>query len=214
MSLRVCEIFNSLQGESSFVGLPCTFVRLSGCNLNCTWCDTCYAESESVEMTIEEIIKKVDRFDCPLVEVTGGEPLLQSQTPKLIHELLNRCHKVLLETNGSLPIQDLNPQCIRIIDIKCPSSGEESSFLWKNLEHLTVRDEIKFVVESFEDYQFAKQIIKTNLSHIENIKIHISPVFGNIEPQKLAKWMIEDKINARLSLQQHKIIWDPNKRGV
>jgi len=214
VSLNLCEIFYSLQGESTFTGLACTFVRLSGCNLDCTWCDTTYAKTESNSMPVEKIIDQVMALGCNLVEITGGEPLLQEETPNLISELLDLNFQVLLETNGSKPIKGIDPRCIRILDIKCPSSNESGSFLYKNLEYLTNRDEIKFVIGSRQDYEFARAIIIEKLSQRPKARTHLSPVFGQITPESLAAWILEDKLAARLSLQQHKIIWNPDQRGV
>jgi 7-carboxy-7-deazaguanine synthase len=214
MRLNICEIFYSLQGESTFSGLPCIFIRLSGCNLNCCWCDTRYAEDESISMSLDQILEKIAAYNCNLVEITGGEPLLQEATPALIAMLLGKHYQVLLETNGSLSIQNIPEPCIRIMDIKCPSSNESHHFLPENIQYLGKEDEIKFVVGSLEDYEFAKAMIENELSRISQKKIHISPVFGQIAPEILAQKMIEDNLHARLSLQQHKIIWSPDKRGV
>ena len=214
MQLNVCEIFYSLQGESTFTGLPCSFIRLSGCNLDCAWCDTGYAKTKAVPMTVGQILETIESHHCGLVEVTGGEPLLQKNTPALISALLEKNYQVLLETNGSKSIEPLHPGCIKIVDIKCPSSTEQNSFLMENIDFLTDRDEIKFVIGSKEDYQFATRFIRTNLSKISPHHIHLSPVFGQILPADIAAWMMADHLGARLSLQQHKIIWDPDKRGV
>ncbi|MBA3012194.1 MAG: radical SAM protein [Proteobacteria bacterium] len=214
MALNLCEIFYSLQGESTFTGLPCTFVRLSGCNLNCTWCDTVYARDESISMPIKKIIDQVKTFDCSLVEITGGEPLLQAQTPELISRLLALNFQVLLETNGSLSIRDIDPRCIRILDIKCPSSNEADAFLYENLNYLTEKDEIKFVIGSRQDYEFARAMLQENLPKRPAAGIHLSPVFGQVTPESLAAWILEDRLPARLSLQLHKIIWNPHQRGV
>ena len=214
MPLNVCEIFCSLQGESTFAGLPCTFVRLAGCNLDCTWCDTRYARSESIPMSIDQIIRKTDDFNCSLVEITGGEPLLQETTPDLAKRLLSKGYTVLVETNGSIDIGALPAACIKIVDIKCPSSNESGSFALENLARLSDHDEIKFVVGTRDDYTFAKNMIDTHLASRTASKTHISPVFGAMEPSLLAAWMLEDQLHARLSIQQHKIIWDPDKRGV
>ncbi|MCF6249078.1 MAG: radical SAM protein [Desulfobacula sp.] len=214
MRLNICEIFYSLQGESTFTGLPCIFIRLSGCNLNCSWCDTIYAQDESESMSIDQILQHVQQFNCNLVEITGGEPLLQDATPVLINKLIENKFKVLLETNGSQSIEYLHPGCIKIIDIKCPSSNESNSFLTPNIDHLSLHDEIKFVVGSKKDYKFAKKIIETRLTNIQPANIHLSPVFGSIDPSILSAWILEDNLCARLSLQQHKVIWDPDKRGV
>jgi len=214
VSLKVCEIFYSLQGESTFTGLPCIFVRLSGCNLDCVWCDTGYAKEESTSLSIEKIMDQIRAFECSLVEITGGEPLLQEETPRLISQLLDLNFQVLLETNGSQPIRDVDPRCIRILDIKCPSSNESDSFLYENLKYLTKRDEIKFVIGSRQDYEYARAIILEKLSQVQQSRIHLSPVFGHITPESLAAWILEDSLPARLSLQQHKIIWNPDQRGV
>lgn len=214
MPLNICEIFYSLQGESTRVGLSCVFVRLSGCNLSCSWCDTTYAATQSVSMTINQIVDQVSAFECPLVEITGGEPLIQSQTPALISALLKKGFQVLLETNGSLSIAPVDPACIRIMDVKCPLSGEAGSFLFDNFKHMTARDEIKFVVGSRQDYEYAASVINTRLVNHPREKIHICPVFGQIELSDLAAWILKDSLSARLSLQQHKIIWDPDLRGV
>ncbi|OGR51902.1 MAG: 7-carboxy-7-deazaguanine synthase [Desulfobacula sp. RIFOXYB2_FULL_45_6] len=214
MRLNVCEIFYSLQGESTFSGLPCIFVRLSGCNLNCSWCDTRYAEDESLPMTLDQILDKIGAYNCNLVEITGGEPLLQEATPALIALLLEKHYQVLLETNGSLSIQHVPEACIKIVDVKCPSSNESHRFLPENLIYLGKEDEIKFVIGSVDDYEFAKAMIENELSKMSQKKIHLSPVLGLISPEALAQRIIEDNLHARLSLQQHKIIWTPDQRGV
>ena len=214
MNLDICEIFYSLQGESTFTGLPCIFIRLSGCNLDCSWCDTGYANHEFQTMSFDHILQQIASHKCSLVEITGGEPLLQKNTASLISCLVEKGYRVLLETNGSKSIKNIHPDCIKIIDIKCPSSSESNSFLFENLKFLTEQDELKFVIAQRHDYEFAKSIIKNNLAKISLEKIHLSPVFGQIKPERIAEWLLEDNLNARLSLQQHKIIWDPDKRGV
>ncbi len=214
MSLNICEIFYSLQGESTWAGLACVFIRLSGCNLSCSWCDTTYAAAPSVSMTINQIVDQVAAFGCPMVEITGGEPLMQSQTPELISRLLEKGFQVLLETNGSLSIAPVPPACARIMDVKCPSSGEAGSFLLDNINQMTTRDEIKFVVGSKQDYDYAASLIQTLLVDHPRQKIHISPVFQTLALSDLAVWILKDRLGARLSLQQQKIIWDPDLRGV
>ncbi|WP_020590279.1 7-carboxy-7-deazaguanine synthase QueE [Desulfobacter curvatus] len=214
MPLDICEIFYSLQGESTRAGLACVFVRLSGCNLSCSWCDTTYAAAQPTSMTINQIVDQVAAFECPMVEITGGEPLIQAQTPALISALLEKGFQVLLETNGSLSIASVDPACTRIMDVKCPLSGEAGSFLLDNFNHMTARDEIKFVVGSRQDYEYAASIIQTHLGNHPREKIHICPVFGRIALSDLAAWILKDRLGARLSLQQHKIIWDPDLRGV
>ena len=165
-------------------------------------------------MTFDQILKKIAPYHCNLVEVTGGEPLFQNDTPALISMLLEKNYQVLLETNGSKNIKDIPLNCIKIIDIKCPSSNESDSFLSENIDFLTEYDEIKFVIGSRKDYEFAKFVIGNKLLKISQKKIHLSPVFGQIPLKAVAAWMIEDNLPARLSLQQHKIVWDPDKRGV
>ena len=214
MSLDICEIFHSLQGESTFAGLACVFVRLSDCNLDCAWCDTPYAKTERHQMSREQILKEVDGFDCRLVEITGGEPLLQAETPDLVSDLIARGHQVLMETNGSISIAPVDPSCIRILDIKCPSSGEAGSFCEENYGLLTPDDEVKFVAGSREDYEFARAIIQSRLAGHPRQHIHLSPVFGKISAERLAAWILEDNLPARLSLQQHKLVWHPDQRGV
>jgi len=214
LQLDICEIFYSLQGESTFAGLPCIFIRLSGCNLNCSWCDTRYAEKTSQSMTLDQIIDTIACYDCNLVEITGGEPLVQDDTPALISMLIDKNYQVLLETNGSKSIKSIHPGCIKIMDIKCPSSNESDTFLPENIQFLTQQDEIKFVIGSRKDYDHAEFIIRNSLNHISKKKIHLSPVFGRISFEDIAAWMIKDNLNARFSLQQHKVIWDPDKRGV
>jgi 7-carboxy-7-deazaguanine synthase len=215
MPLQVNEIFYSIQGESSYAGYPCVFIRLTGCNLRCSYCDTQYAYFDGDLIDIEDILNRIGRYECRLVEITGGEPLLQPETPNLIMTLLEKGHKVLLETNGSQDIRPIDPLCVRIIDIKCPSSGEASQNKLENLNHLTPEDEIKFVIGNRQDYDFAKDIL--TLSKIEKKpvhSIHFSPVFGKLEPRILAQWLLADHLPARLHLQLHKLIWTPEHRGV
>jgi 7-carboxy-7-deazaguanine synthase len=214
LQLYICEIFFSLQGESTYTGLPCVFVRLSGCNLNCSYCDTLYAKTESLSMNLDDIIKKIESYNCSLVEITGGEPLLQANTVILISQLINKNYTVLLETNGSLSLQDIHSKCIKIVDIKCPSSNQSQSNLLDNLKFLTTKDELKFVMGTKEDYEFAKAFIARTELNIAPEKIHFSPVYDTIKPETLARWILEDKLAVRLSLQMHKLIWDKDKRGV
>ncbi len=165
-------------------------------------------------MKIDQILDTVEKFQCPLVEVTGGEPLVQQDTATLINTLIKMEYKVLLETNGSISIKNIHPECIKIMDIKCPSSNEAKSFFKENIKFLTDQDEVKFVVGTRQDYLFAKTLIEKDLHKIKPEKIHISPVFNALDIQDLASWILEDNLGARLSLQQHKIIWEPEKRGV
>jgi 7-carboxy-7-deazaguanine synthase len=214
MALRVNEIFYSIQGESSRSGYPCVFVRLSGCNLRCSYCDSRYAYAEGEELSIDRIIGKVGTFGCSIVEVTGGEPLLQEETPVLVKRLLDRGYTVLLETNGSMNIGKVDNRCIRILDIKCPSSGEADRNDFGNLDRLTATDEIKFVIGTRDDYEYAKKALDRINQTSPVDQIHFSPVFGKLLPEKLASWILEDGLKARLVLQIHKIIWPGENRGV
>lgn len=215
MPLRVNEIFFSIQGESSFAGLPCVFVRLTGCNLRCKYCDTRYAYEEGGLMEIPEIITRVSGHNCRLVEITGGEPLLQEETPRLISGLLDLGFTVLLETNGSRDVSGVDRRCVRVLDIKCPSSGESEKNDFGNLTVLTHLDEVKFVVGDRADYEYAKNVITKFAGVLGSLKPPlISPVFGRIDPKSLASWILEDRLNARLQVQLHKIIWGPDLRGV
>lgn len=215
MALKVNEIFHSIQGESTYAGQPCVFVRLTGCNLRCNYCDTVYAYEEGIFMDIKTIVNKIKEFECSLVEITGGEPLLQNETPELITVLLDSGYNVLLETNGSKDIEGVDNRCTNIMDIKCPSSGEEKNNNLENLKRLNPGDEVKFVIADRADYDFAK--VKISLipdDVIAGISIHFSPCFSIIKPDELASWILEDKLNVRLNLQLHKYIWHPDKRGV
>ena len=215
MSLKVNEIFYSIQGESSFIGIPCVLVRLTGCNLRCSYCDTRYAYEEGILQEIPDIIAQVSSYRSRLVEITGGEPLLQVETPLLIRNLLDRGYEVLLETNGSLPIQTIDRRCIRIVDIKCPSSGESHRNDYSILDNLTEQDEVKFVLGDKEDYQFAKEIL---VSHKLAHRIYNPPIFSavteRLDPKNLARWILDDHLHVRFQLQLHKILWGRNARGV
>ena len=212
MALKVHEIFYSIQGESSYTGRPCVFIRLTGCNLRCSYCDTQHAYYEGEDMEIGEIIDRVVSYKCPLVEVTGGEPLNQQETPVLIHRLLKKGFEILMETNGTQDISQVDDRCVKIVDIKCPSSGENEKNDLGNLTRLSDKDEIKFVIGSREDYEYAKKI--RNLNPLKVNAIHFSPVFGKMDPRILAKWILEDRLDVRLHLQIHKIIWNPEQKGV
>ena len=212
--LKVNEIFYSIQGESSFAGLACVFVRLTGCNLRCSWCDTTYAYDEGLDFSVEAVMARIRTYPCRLVEITGGEPLLQNDTPVLARLLLDQGYTVLVETNGSHNIDLLDTRCVRIVDMKCPSSGESEKNDLSNLERLTIQDEVKFVVGSREDYAFAKALL-ARLPDCCTIKnIHFSPLCAMLPPARLAGWMLEDGISARLSLQVHTTIWPGKLRGI
>ncbi|MBM4053225.1 MAG: radical SAM protein [Planctomycetes bacterium] len=207
------EIFTSIQGETSFAGLPFVFVRLTGCNMRCGYCDTQYAYEEGIEMSISSIIDKVDSFGLKSVCVTGGEPLANSNTPMLIQELLNKNYTVLVETNGSYDVSILPNEAIKIMDLKCPDSGMSKMMHWENISYLTKKDEIKFVLSSRKDYEWARSmIVKHHLADVANVLM--SAVFGIIQPSLIASWILEDRLNVRLQLQLHKYIWGHETRGV
>ena len=215
MSLKVNEIFYSIQGESSFAGRRCVFVRLTGCNLRCTYCDTRYAYEEGREMPLEAIIQAVISYECPLVEITGGEPLIQEDSPLLVRELGDMGFTVLLETNGSQDIGQISGRCIRIVDVKCPSSGESEKNDFQNLNRLKDDDELKFVIADSRDYAYAKEIVAGLPGRfLGKGTVHFSPAFGRMEPARLAEWILRGRLDVRLHLQLHKFIWPPKRRGV
>ena len=212
--LRVNEIFYSIQGESTWAGLPCVFVRLTGCNLRCVWCDTAYAFYEGQHQTIDAIIAQVRSYGCKLVELTGGEPLLQKDVHALIAALLDEAYTVMVETSGEQELRAVDPRVIKIMDLKCPGSGEVERNRWSNLEWLTRRDEVKFVLTDRRDYEWARTVIaERDLARRVNA-ILLSPVFGALEPATLAAWILADRVPVRMQLQMHKRIWDPTARGV
>jgi 7-carboxy-7-deazaguanine synthase len=212
MTLRVCETFYSIMGESTRAGLPAWFIRLSGCNLRCRYCDTTYAYDEGEEMTVAGLLQEA--LDCPsrLVLVTGGEPLLQQETPALLSGLAEGGFEVCLETNGSRPIAPVDGRVHRIVDLKCPGSGMTGEIHWPNLEGLTPRDEVKFVVSDQQDFLWAVDVIKKyDLSG--RLPLLISPVFGQMPAQEAAAWILESRLPLRLNLQLHKYLWGPEARG-
>jgi 7-carboxy-7-deazaguanine synthase len=212
--VRVNEIFYSIQGESTWAGSPCVFVRLTGCNLRCSWCDTEYAFYEGRQMDVGEVAAKVDSFGCGLVEITGGEPLLQQGVHPLIDLLLEGGHAVMIETSGERDISGLDPRVVRIVDLKCPGSGESERNRWNNLEHLTLHDELKFVLTDRRDYEWARHVVREHgLSELVNAVL-MSPVFGKLDPSDLAAWILADRLGVRMQLQMHKHIWSPTARGV
>lgn len=212
--MLVNEIFFSIQGESSYSGLPCIFVRLAGCNLNCSWCDTAYARSAegAREASVEDVLREISRYNCRLVEITGGEPLMQKEAKELAKMLLDRNYTVLIETNGTVSLEGLDGRAVRIVDCKCPSSGHGGSFNMGNLKLLTSRDEIKFVIADRKDYDFAVRFIGENLKGASIPKVLFSPVVPSIDPRELAEWILKDGIAVRLQLQLHKYLW-PGERA-
>jgi 7-carboxy-7-deazaguanine synthase len=209
----VSEIFRSIQGESSFAGLPCAFVRLAGCNLRCRYCDTRYAQEGGTPMSLEEVIDRVSAFGIELVEITGGEPLVQPETPALAAAFLERGCQVMVETNGSLDISTLPDGAIRIMDIKCPSSGEGVQFMWENIWKLRDNDEVKFVISDRHDYEWARGIVRERFGRTK-IRLLFSAVFGELPPRNLVEWILQDKLPVRFQLQIHKYIWPHDVRAV
>ena len=209
----VYEIFKSIQGESTYAGLPCVFVRLAGCNLSCSWCDTPYARvpDEATELTVAEVIEKVGGYDCPIIEITGGEPLLQEEAFDLAAGLLDRGYSVLIETNGSVCLSGLDPRAVKIVDVKCPSSGHAGSFLLENLEHISREDEVKFVIADRGDYDAAVRFMDEFLRG-RTEKVLFAPVRPQLSPRDLSEWILRDALKVRLQLQLHSYIW-PGETG-
>ena len=213
--LRVNEIFYSIQGESTFTGFPCIFIRMTGCNLRCTYCDTTYAYDQGDDIPLDNILTTVKKFDCRLIEVTGGEPLIQNETPDLIAALIENGYTVLLETNGSQDISAVDTRCTRIVDIKCPSSGMDNKNYWKNLDYITPNDQLKFVIAHRQDYLYAKKVLDAAaIKRIKKLLINFSPVFNEIDLKDLAEWILEDNLPVRLQIQLHKYIWGEYTKGV
>ncbi len=212
--LVVNEIFLSIQGESTYAGRPCAFVRLTGCNLRCNYCDTEYAFHQGRRMPVGEILEQLGGYGCELVEITGGEPLLQEGVYALIGALLERGWTVMIETSGASDVSRLDRRVIKVMDWKCPASGESAHNLWSNLQHLTAHDEVKFVLSDRADYEWARDVIRRHRLASRVNAVLMSCAFGRLEPARLASWMLEDRLPARLQLQVHKYIWPPGARGV
>ena len=212
--VTINEIFYSVQGESTYAGRPCVFVRLTACDLRCSWCDTPYAFYEGSKRPLEEVIAEVERYECPLVEVTGGEPLLQEGVYPLMDELIARGKTVLLETGGHRSTARVPDPVVTILDIKCPGSGESDRMDWDNLTRLRPRDEVKFVVKDRADYEYARDAIARHALADRAAAIHLSPVHGVLDPKTLSEWVLADRLPVRVQLQLHKYIWPPDTRGV
>jgi 7-carboxy-7-deazaguanine synthase len=212
--LTINEIFHSIQGESTHAGRPCVFVRLTACDLRCSWCDTPYAFHEGHKMSVDEVMAAVADYGCPLVEVTGGEPLLQDDVYPLMERLLADGREVMLETGGHRPIDRVPAAVVKIVDVKCPASGESARNDWSNLDRLAPHDQVKFVVQDRADYEFAKDVIARHDLTSRTAAVLISPVHGVLDARTLSEWMLADRSPARLQLQLHKFIWSPTTRGV
>lgn len=211
--LQIAEIYRSIQGESSFAGLPCTFVRLIGCPLRCRWCDTVHAFKGGQSMEQSEVLRQVQALEVPLVELTGGEPLAQAMTVPLMQALVDAGYQVLIETGGSECIAAIAKQVHIVMDIKCPGSGMSDRNLLSNIDYIKKSDELKFVIANHDDFIWAQQFIEQHNLH-EKAQILLSPVFGLLEPQQLVEWMLASGLQARLNLQIHKYIWHPRAKGV
>ncbi|MCH2205996.1 MAG: radical SAM protein [Lentisphaerales bacterium] len=211
--LRVTEIYKSIQGEGSKAGLPCVFVRLTGCNLRCTWCDTEYGYNGGKDMPYEDILSEVAKLNCSLVEITGGEPLMQSNTPELVELLLKNDYTVLLETAGAHDISVISEKVSRIVDMKCPGSGMLEKNDYKNLERLTSHDELKFVVADENDFRWAEELVKKHKLQ-DKCPLLVSPVFSKISEVELANLVLDSSVKFKFQLQLHKYIWGPEAKGV
>lgn len=211
--LKIHEIFYSIQGESTLAGRPCVLVRLTGCQMRCTWCDTEYAFYEGQWMTRQQILDQVAEYGCPLVELTGGEPLLQPAALPLMRDLADAGYQVLLETGGGVDISPVDPRVHRILDVKCPGSGEAENNHWPNLDCLGPRDEVKFVLADEADYRWARDLVRQH-ALTDRCPVHFSPVHGEVDLQQLAEWILRDRLAVRYQLQMHKFIWSPETRGV
>ena len=210
----VTEIFKSIQGESTFAGLPCLFVRLTGCNLRCHWCDTAYAFQGGQKMSVAEVLHRLRQLGGKLVELTGGEPLLQQEIYPLMGQLLSEGYRVLVETSGERNLAQLPPEVVKVVDVKCPGSGEEGRFCFENLACLGRKDQIKFVIQDENDYRYALDFLAAHDMHKLVEEVIFSPVFDRLAPRDLAAWILRDDLPVRLGLQIHKFIWDPQARGV
>src|SRR3954452_13031483 len=213
-TLTINEIYHSIQGESTWAGQPCVFVRLTFCNLRCSYCDTEYAFYEGKKQTLNEIVAQVATFGCPLVEITGGEPLLQKNVLPLMTMLCDAGYTVLLETSGAHDISPVDARVHRIMDLKTPGSAEVDKNLWSNLEHLTERDEVKFVIGSREDYEWSLDKVRRFDLSKRCRTVLFSPIFGRIDPRQIVEWILADRLDIRFQLQMHKFIWTPTTRGV
>jgi 7-carboxy-7-deazaguanine synthase len=212
--LTINEIYASIQGESTYAGQLCTFVRLTACDLRCAWCDTPYAFTEGRKMALEDVLAEVDRLGCPLVEITGGEPLLQKEAAPLMARLLESGRTVLLETGGHISLAPVPRAVVKIVDVKCPASGESAKHHWPNMDLLAPHDETKFVIADRIDYEYAREITTRYALADRCAAVHFSPVHGVLDPRTLSAWMLEDHLPVRLQLQLHKYIWGANVKGV
>ncbi|MCH7501329.1 MAG: radical SAM protein [Nitrospinae bacterium] len=211
--LTINEIFKSIQGESSYTGRPCIFIRLTGCNLRCTWCDTEYAFYEGQPKSVKDIMDAIEPLGVPLVEITGGEPLLQEEVYDLMDALLAKNYEVLLETGGGVSVAKVPERVIKILDVKCPGSGEDAKNLWDNLDHLNPHDEVKFVLADRADYEWSRDVLQRRDIH-QKVQVLFSPVYDTLGLKELAAWVLDDNLPVRVQTQLHKIIWGKDAIGV
>lgn len=212
--LTINEIYQSIQGESTHAGLRCVFVRLTACDLRCSWCDTTYAFTEGGKRSLDDVVADVLAIDCPLVELTGGEPLLQKEAIPLMEQLLAAGRTVMIETGGHISLERVPRAVIKIVDVKCPGSGEAHRMHWPNLDLVAPHDEVKFVIKDREDYEYARDVVRRYDLSARVAAVLFSPVHGVQDPKALAEWILADKLPVRLQLQLHKYVWDPKARGV
>jgi 7-carboxy-7-deazaguanine synthase len=212
--LTITEIYQSIQGESTHTGRPCVFVRLTACNLRCTWCDTAYAFTGGRKTSVDDVVEQVRALDCRLVEITGGEPLMQPDVVPLMERLVAEGFEVLLETGGHMPIDDVPDEVVAIVDVKCPASGEAAKMHWPNLDRMSAHDEVKFVIQDRVDFDYSCEVVARYDLSARARAVLFSPVHGVLAPDVLARWILDARVPARLQLQQHKYIWDPQARGV
>ena len=212
--LTINEIFHSIQGESRRAGEPCVFVRLTACDLRCSWCDTAYAFYEGSKREVDDVVGEVEKYGCPLVEITGGEPLLQEDVYPLMDRLLASGHTVMIETGGHRSIARVPSAVLKIVDVKCPGSGEAHRNHWENLDLVRSHDEVKFVLKDRADYDYAKDVIAAHALIGKVGAVHFSPVHGVLDARALSEWVLADRLAVRVQLQLHKFIWSPETRGV
>jgi 7-carboxy-7-deazaguanine synthase len=212
--LTINEIFHSVQGESTYAGRPCVFVRLTACDLRCSWCDTPYAFHEGKKRPLDDVLAEVDAYACPLVELTGGEPLLQEEVYPLMQALIDRGRTVLLETGGHRSTERVPAEVTTILDVKCPGSGESHRNDWTNLDRVRGHDEVKFVIKDRADYEYARDVVTRHNLAARVAAVHFSPVHGELPAKALSEWVLADRLAVRVQLQLHKFIWDPGTRGV
>jgi len=212
--LTVSEIYLSVQGESTHTGRPCVFVRLAACDLRCRWCDTPYAFTGGRKMSVDAVLDEVRGHDCRLVEITGGEPLLQVDAGPLMERLLAEGFEVLLETGGHVPLENVPDEVVAIVDVKCPGSGEAEHMHWPNLDDLSPHDEVKFVIQDRADFEYACDVVARHGLSARTAAVLFSPVHGVLAPADLARWILDRRVSVRLQLQAHKYIWSPEARGV